>query len=237
MYRTAAYVPSKNPAVYADKMQEINRIYNQADFELSTISADNEFRPVMEFLRKDLPRLTANFASAQEHVPEAERNNRTIKERVRSQYYALPYRTLCKKMIIALVMESAAKLNWFPPKNGVSQAYSPRMLIHRRKISYPKHCSIPIFSYVQAHDDPNPKNNQAPRTLDCIYLRPNFNEQGGHMLLHLATNEYITRAKVTVVPVTQQVIDMVESIARHEKMPKGLKIANKFGDILYDFVP
>jgi hypothetical protein len=137
-------------------------------------------------------------------------------------------------MVIILVMESAAKLNWFPPKNGVSQAYSPRMLLHRRKLDYQKHCSIPMFSFVQAHDDPDHKSNQAPRTLDCLYLRPNPNEQGGHLLLHLATNAYITRHKVTVVPLTSAVIDMVDAIAKFEGMPKGLKVTTKFGNVLYD---
>jgi hypothetical protein len=234
-YRTAAHVPSKQATEYSKRLMEVIKVYNRADFEVSTVYADNEFRPVIERIQQDFPSMSANFASAKEHVPEAERNNRTIKERVRSCYHALPYRTLTKKMVMILVMESAAKLNWFPPKNGVSQAYSPRMLLHRRKVDYTKHCSIPIFSFVQAHDDPDPKNNQAPRTLDCIYLRLNLNEQGGHLLLHLATNAFITRHKVTVVPITKAVIDRVHSIAKQEGMPDGLKIKSKYGDVLYDY--
>ena len=66
-----------------------------------------------------------NFSNPQEHVPEAERNNRVIKERVRATYHRLPYKQLTKTMTITLVMDSAKKLNFFPSKNGISEYYSP----------------------------------------------------------------------------------------------------------------
>lgn len=40
-----------------------------------------------------------NYTSAQEHVPRAERNNRTIQERVRAEYYNLPYIDLPRIMV------------------------------------------------------------------------------------------------------------------------------------------
>ena len=46
-----------------------------------------------------------NFTSAQEHVPEAENNNRRIKERVRAAYHNLPYKHLRKTLVVMMVME------------------------------------------------------------------------------------------------------------------------------------
>ena len=44
----------------------------------------------MDDLQDDLD-IEMNYASAEEHVPEAERNNRVIKERVRAAFHRLPY--------------------------------------------------------------------------------------------------------------------------------------------------
>ena len=38
--------------------------------------------------------VTMNYANPQEHVPEAERNNRVIKERMRTAYHRLPFKHL-----------------------------------------------------------------------------------------------------------------------------------------------
>ena len=77
-------------------------------------------------------------------------------------------------------------------------------------------------------------NTNAPRSLDCIYLRYNDNAQGGHELLHLPTNSMLTRRTVTPVPITPAIIKQVHTIADQEGMPEGLKIANRTGQIFYD---
>ena len=66
-----------------------------------------------------------NLTSAQEHVPEAENNNRRIKERVRATYHQLPYKHLCKALVIMIVMESAKKMN-FSQQETVSQSITPQ---------------------------------------------------------------------------------------------------------------
>ena len=93
---------------------------------------------------------------------------------------------------------------------------------------------VPFGSYVQAHDEPSPSNSQHPRTLDCLYMRFVSNKQGGHELLDLRTGRLITRRKITPMPMTQSVIDLVHGLATREKMPDGLKITTKTGQVLYD---
>jgi hypothetical protein len=178
--------------------------------------------------------IQVNYASPQEHVPEAEHNNRVIKERIRATYHCLPYDRLPRIMVKVLVNDSAKKLNFFPAKNGISQYYSPRMILHQRNLDYNKHCQYAFGTYVQAHDEPNPSNTNAPCTLDCIYLRYNDNQQGGHDLLHLQMNRMITRRRVTPIPITPAIIKMVHRIAEQDGMPKGLMITNHTGQVLYD---
>lgn len=75
-------------------------------------------------LKKE-PIINMNYASAKEHVPRAEQNNRTIKEQIRAAYHQLSYLHMPKLLVIYLVMESAKKLNYFPNKNGTSKVFSP----------------------------------------------------------------------------------------------------------------
>jgi hypothetical protein len=57
------------------------------------ICADQEFKSTLEGMR-DVYGFQPNFASAQEHVPAAERNNRVIEERVRAIFHGAPYNAL-----------------------------------------------------------------------------------------------------------------------------------------------
>ena len=61
-----------------------------------------------------------NYATTDEHVPEAERNNRTIKERIRATYHNLPFKAIPKVMLQILAMVCTNQLNLFPAKGGVS---------------------------------------------------------------------------------------------------------------------
>ena len=207
-YRTIQWLPTRTAKDYRSVLDIVFRQYNKAGFRIGTIHCDSEFKPIMDDLQDDLD-IEMNYASAQEHVPEAERNNRVIKERVRAAFHRLPYTAIPKVMIKILAMESTNKLNFFPPKGGVSKYYSPRMILTGDALDYNRHCSIPFGTYVQAHNENNPTNTMAARALDCIYLRPIYNQQGGHELLDLATKRVITRRKVTTIPITPTIIQAV----------------------------
>jgi hypothetical protein len=47
----------------------------------------------------DLFQVKMSFTAAQEHVPEADRNNQVIRERVCATYHRLPHRSLTTLMI------------------------------------------------------------------------------------------------------------------------------------------
>jgi hypothetical protein len=233
MYRTAEWIPSQTTLSYRSVLDNVFRIYNKAGFKIATINCDNEFQPLMAELQ-DVYNVTMNYANPQEHVPEAERNNRVIKERFRAAFHRLPYKKIPKIMVKILTMECAKKLNFFAPRGGISPYYSPRMILHQQSLDYNKHCSFPFGSYVQAHTEPDPKNTQHPRTLDCIYLRYVDNDQGGHHLLDLRTGRTIKRRALTTIPITENIIELIHTMADNDDMKDGLKIETKSGLILYD---
>ena len=228
-YRMALFLPTQTARDLYAALDNVFRLYNSNGFSIAKIFCDNQFQTIMDPIQDDLD-VTMVYSAAQAHEPVSERNNRVIKERVRAAFHRLPYKALPKAIMKALVIESARKLNYFPAKHGISQHYSPRQIVHQTTLNYEHECKYAIGTYVQAHDEPNPTNTQAPRSLDAIYIRATDN---GHDVYDLSTQKIINRRRLTAMPITPTVIKAVEDIADAEKQ-KGLRIKTKKGRTLYD---
>ncbi len=102
-----------------------------------------------------------------------------VRNRAREILYgkANTFQRLPRLLVKHIANNAARHLNYFPSKSGISQHYSPRMIMHQNVLDYEKHCKIALGTYVQANTEPNPKNQAHPRTLDCIYLRPTANHR------------------------------------------------------------
>jgi hypothetical protein len=105
--------------------------------------------------------------------------------------------------------------------------------MHHENLDYERHCKYQIDEFVQAHEEPTHTNTNASRSLDCIYLRPMDNAQGGHELLHLPTNKVIKRRNLTKVPITSSIIKQVHALAELDEMPRGLKITNRANQVVF----
>jgi hypothetical protein len=115
-------VQANTVAVYEVVLDRVIRAYRRAQFQMTEIHCDNEFHKLMDpFAAKQDPIIKVNYTTTNEHVPRAERNNRTVRERVRAAYHRLLYDDLPSTMVKYLVMESAKRLNYFPNNNGVSK--------------------------------------------------------------------------------------------------------------------
>eukprot|EP00980_Cylindrotheca_fusiformis_P016549 scaffold4962_cov112-Cylindrotheca_fusiformis.AAC.3 len=126
------------------------RYYNKADFRIKRIECDGEFRVMMDQVQDDLD-VEMNYANPGDHVPEAERNNRTVKERVRVGYYRIPYKKIPRVMIRYLAMVSTRSINMFPAKGGISAHYSPHMILSHQNVDYKKHCQIEFGCFLCPH--------------------------------------------------------------------------------------
>jgi hypothetical protein len=231
-FRSAIPIENHTHEEYYRVLDMVLRMYNRAGFRIKTIHCDGEFRAMMEKVKGDLG-VRMNFTNALDHVPEAERNNRTIKERVRAAYHRLPYKAyhrlpykaLPKTLILYLVTTQASQLNLFPAKGGILPYYSPRTIPGLPVLDYEKHYAVPFGAYVQANHETNQTNSNAARTLDTLYLGPAINMQGGHELYDLNLNRVITRARVTLILVKDVVIKAIEQIAQDQGF-KSLKFKN-----------
>jgi hypothetical protein len=110
MYGTVEWVESQTPKAYRIVLSNESRIlYNRAG--LKVIHCDNEYQPFMVILQDKFD-VAMNYASPQEHVPEAERINCVIKELFRSIFHRLPFTKIPKIMVKVLAMDCGKKLNF-----------------------------------------------------------------------------------------------------------------------------
>ena len=82
-----------------------------------------------------------NYCGADDHIPQAERNIRVIKERLRCYFNdrdICPCVTMPIVMLEQLVADIVAKLNWFCPKGGLSSYYSPHIILTGKQIDMKK---------------------------------------------------------------------------------------------------
>lgn len=139
-------------------------------YSVNIIHCNGEYKSLIKSVQDKL-QTTLNFANSMDHVPEAERNNQTIKEQIQAAFHRLPYKALPNMMFWYLAMECTSKLNLFPAKGGISLYYSPRVLFNQWAIDYNKEFTVYFGTYVQAQPNLTYTNTNTPRTLDAIYLR------------------------------------------------------------------
>ena len=143
-----------------------------------------------------------NVVAWDEHVPEAERYIRTVKERTRCVYNTVPFKKMPARMVIEMVYASVFWLNIFPAADGISTTISPRTLIAGLKLGYVKHCCLEFGTYVQVHEEHS--NSMTTRTTGAIALRPTGNAQGGYYFLSLTTGRRLNRYCWTSVPMPER---------------------------------
>ena len=123
-YRTCVYLKDEEKETIYNGLDRTLRDYNSGGFRINKIECDGEFRPMMDAVKDKLD-ITMNYSNAQDHVPAAERNNRTIKEAFRTALHRTPYKWIPTLMIKELAISCTNRLNWFPAKNRILQIYSP----------------------------------------------------------------------------------------------------------------
>ena len=211
-------------------IRAVHQIYLQCGFRIRNAFMDGQFEP----LRGNLAELgiLLNTASNDEHVPEIERQIRTVKERTRAIYCTLPFNKMPRRLIIEMVYAANYLLNMFPRKGGVSKTLSPRALLTGKTWSYTTHCKLEFGDYVQTHEEHD--NSMAAWTIGAIALRPTGNSQGGYFFFSLTTGRVLNRGRWTSLPMPNEVIDRVHRMACQEHGNNGLLFEDRNHNPLVD---
>ena len=211
------------------------RDYNYAGFRVKTIFCDQEFKPVFEEVKDELG-VDMEYTATGEHEPTAERNVQHIKSLFRTQFHRMPFKAIPKVLTKHIAIRVVATSNYYPQKGGISKYYSPHMILNKEKVDYMKECAVESGSYVQGYGHETHRN-QRTRTVDAIYCRPDDKSRNGHILFDLHTGKEITRNKVKVLPMTAQVIKMVEDRARDEGVTELRTYSRRNGEVKSLFIP
>ena len=143
-------------------------------------------------IKRDL-RCDSTLTQRGQHEPVSERNNRTMSAAIRCRHNSLPYKAVPRLMTEYLVEDTIEKFNQFPAKGGVSDYYSPDLLTGGQPLNYERDFAASLGSYVLIGNEAHPYNTNAPRMIDCIYLKPDKSPQGGHILMNLDSGKKTTR--------------------------------------------
>ena len=156
-FRTIEELATRTQRDILEALDNVFRIYNKAGYTVVEIRTDPEFTSLQNDLFDDMD-IIINPTAAGEHVPEIERSNRVVKERLRALFSRLPYEMLPRQMVYFAAKQTCKWLNAFPPKGGVSTEFSPRMLLTNRSVDYNKQCKCEFGAYVMSHEEPTPLN-------------------------------------------------------------------------------
>ena len=179
------YMPNTKAENYQQALNFLNSVYKRGGFDWTKIRCDNEFQAALDPIMATYdPPITVSHANIQEHVLQAERNNKYIKEHFRAAYHRFTLERLPREMVKYLRLKLARKPNMFPAKHGASNYCRLCMIVCQENVDYEKHLKIPFSTYVLDNNEPKPTNSNAPRRLDCIYLRATDSAEVGDVLLH-----------------------------------------------------
>ena len=85
------------------------------------------------------------------------------------------------------------------------------MILHKENLDFKKHCKYLIGEYIQASEDEIRKNDNRARSLDCLYLCPTVNYQGGYEVRHLTTKTVITHHHIMSVALILVIVKQVHN--------------------------
>ena len=173
---------------------------------------DEQFEPLKPTLQEE-HNIKYNPQSAFEHIGEIEHHIQTINKRIHATLCSF----LCKDAILHVIVKEVVKhsmmmLNAILPKSGITMHLSPHNLVAGKTLNFKHHFKFPIRDYEQVHQQEEPRNSMAKRTLGAICLGPINNAQGGYKFMSLETRKMIKWFARTPILMTQEVIDPVLSL-------------------------
>ena len=214
-FTTVDFIKSQKKDTIYTALKKVLTLYKSRGIPVKYLFTDRQFLPLKDKLLQD-DDVILNVTSATEHVPDVEKNIRSLKERSRSASSVLPYDILPKLMKMAKVKLCAFWMNLFPREGSITSIYSPRMLLLGEMADFDKICKVPFGAYCEVFDNTQPSNTDTPRTSPAIALCPENNLQESYYFLNLNTWKIVSRRQWKELPLTEEIIKMVNDKGREE---------------------
>jgi hypothetical protein len=211
-FRTVANIPNRLANTLRTEIRAVLDLYHAHGFLINSIEGDQEFSSIA----LDMLPTTLNIADADDHVPQAERSIRTIKDRTRCTVQGLPFQKFPRILTKAIVEAANRSLNQFPEKDSASSMMSPLTILTRRPRTNFVDLKLELGQYVQVFEDNDPSNTNKTRTTGAIALNPSDNAQGGYTFFSLVTGRKLSRQQWDELPMPNGVVARVEQMAVDE---------------------
>ena len=139
----------------------------------------------------------------------------------------MPFKRLPKYFLIEVVNCTTILMNSQPWNGGVHVALLPREIVTVKKFCVQK---FEIIEYVQTYTKPKTKNDTAQeRTVNALYLGPSDNGSC-HNVFKSSTKQKISALKVTLIPMTEDFIQRINTMAVEKGEPEGIEFSDLFGN-------
>ena len=226
---TGDRLQNRKETTIVSALLKVCALYSKRGFTVSRCNMDNEFECLKDSLVERRHGVQLNICAPDEHVPEIERNIRTVKERIRSISSTLPFSALPELMVVHLVMFCILWLNFFPPKGGISNTLSPEAIVKGRSVDSKLHCRIPFGGYSQVHQGSDNTNNAlVNRTVGAIALGPTGNAQGTYKFMSMLTGKLIKGRSFITLPMPSDIIRQIKFLATQQ--PDTVTFGDRVGN-------
>ena len=222
-FLTAQYCRNRTKESITDAILKVIKIYTSRGFIVTAVHGDGEFN--IKMLKEEIFPAKLVIYAKNQHVPIAERSIRTIKERCRCACHAVPYTKYTKLMVRSLIESRVIWLNRFPSKNGLSTSLSPATIVTGEPKPDMSKSRIPFGSYAMVYISTS--NDMIARSVPAIALVES-NDLGGYYFMSLYSGKKIHAYEWNELPINDEVIAQVESLAAKEKQPKIIDKAPLF---------
>jgi len=168
-----------------------------------------------------------------DHIEQAERSGRSIKEGVRKVQASVKF-PLFGVLIVYVIYFVVSRLNLWPNPRRPEQL-TPIENLTLTKRSFPREAFAPCLTYIRVDAKPGENDNSMdPRAMEGLYLFPAPNNRGGSMVLNLKTGRPVTRIlkHSDIAPMPDYVIEQLRASA--DKNSTDLTFRTDRGIVLDD---
>ena len=195
-------------------LKAVKHKYLSRGFEITVWDGDNEFD--RDKVKEVLAPAHTEICGKNDHVGFIERPIRTVKERSRCYCQALPYKYHTRVMTRGLVATTIHMLNSFPSEDGISKEMSPAGIVEGRMLPNANKKMIIFGAYALVYVQTS--NDMKTRAIPAIAVQPS-NNGDGHYFMSLQSGQKIHSSKWKELPINDEVVNRVESIAKKEGRP------------------
>ena len=214
-FRTATQLQNRSKVTILDRLREVIQLYHARGFAVTELKTDQEFN----CLRIDVLPILLDALAVDNNVHNVERSIRTVKGDTRTLTVSLPFSRVPRFMVSEIITFALRSRNMLPAPNGVSKTMSPLSLVTGAPKPEYAHMKLEFGSYVHIFNDNVPTNTMTARTTGAIVLNSVGNSKGDYYFLNLETGKRVIRNQYTPLPMPKDVIEQVNLLGFHNKMP------------------